>query len=62
MKPKKLKPYPEFICVECGVRFGVFKKTLSIYHVGICEFCGKEDQLTNSRDFGYPPLQGFKKP
>lgn len=65
-------PYPRWICAACGFtmnyltcleKFGQppLKATfdVSTYHKGICEVCGKETSVTESRDFFYPNI--YKK-
>lgn len=55
------------VCFECGVSANVltclkkYKKRpnklcfeISTYHIGKCDFCGEEKQITEVRDFFYP--------
>lgn len=47
--------YPVWVCVPCGVKFGknVQETRISTFHIGVCDVCGKEDAVTEPRDFGY---------
>ncbi len=61
------KKYPSWVCQDCGVKantltcikkYGSKPKKLqfsvSTYHRGTCEVCGKEKMVTEPRDFFYP--------
>lgn len=62
------------VCDECGIeanrqtclkKYGAEPKKIkfdcSTYHVGICDFCRKEKQITEVRDFFYPDFSLIKK-
>ncbi len=58
---KKLKPYPNWVCDECGLKASKGNSfEMSCYHVGKCEACGKFKPVTQSRDFFYPKFEGHK--
>lgn len=54
--------YPVWVCLECGVKAlqasKTRRKTLSTWHMAVCDVCMKEAAVTQPRDFGYP---SFKK-
>ena len=62
---RKLKPYPEEVCNECGIKASKAAGndppcfSVSTYHSGICEVCGEAKAVTEPRDFYYPE---FYKP
>lgn len=43
----------EWICVECGEKFGNRKLNFATFHIGTCDICGSEVEVTEPRDFGY---------
>lgn len=45
--------YPVWICTPCGVKLGNKIPNIATYHLGICDVCGKEDAVTEPRDFGH---------
>ncbi len=49
--------YPAFICHTCGEEYGqperVRKGLVSTFHFGLCDICGREDLLTEPRDYGH---------
>lgn len=56
------KGYPNEVCSDCGREAALRANTkclsVSTYHQGKCEVCGRLFQkVTEPRDFGYPPLQ-----
>lgn len=67
--------YPYLVCDDCGLeanRLTCLKKygaeplkpkfTISTYHLGICEVCGKEKGVTESRDFFHPDFSLLTQP
>lgn len=57
-------PYPQWICSECGNRYGRWPDGhLGTFHhpnpddeIDRCGWCGsRERNLTEPRDFNYPP-------
>ena len=49
-----MKPYPQYICIECDNKHGRSKSNLfSTWHKGKCGICGKEADVTEPRDFGH---------
>ena len=65
--------YPDNVCDDCGLeanrltcleKYGAepLKKKfdISTYHTGICDVCGKEKSVTESRDFFYPNFNLLK--
>jgi len=52
----KTKEYPSWACEECGKKHGGGRKSISTWHYGKCDVCGKNKNVTEPRDFGH-----FKK-
>ncbi len=50
--------YPDFICDNCANSLGHKNKSqASSYCHWICGWCNNPAQVTEPRDFGYPPFQ-----
>ncbi len=49
------KNQPNWVCGPCGLKWGNGwpKGHLGTWHDGKCGVCGKEDSVTEPRDFGY---------
>lgn len=45
--------YPEFVCFECGVKYGRHQARICTVHEGVCGVCGKTASVTEPRDFGH---------
>lgn len=51
----KMKPDPCWVCQDCGMRASAGRAfSVSTYHSGTCDICGKETAVTEPRDFYYP--------
>lgn len=51
---EKHPEYPGWVCYRCGASHG--KKTVgesATWHKGTCGVCGKDDHVTEPRDFGH---------
>lgn len=48
--------YPEFICVPCAIENGGRWPAghLASMSTGLCGWCGKQKEVTEPRDWGYP--------
>lgn len=63
---KKLKPYPVWVCHDCGIsampEAARKRRTLWVmtFHLGTCEVCGEKRAVTEPRDYGHPKFKGFK--
>lgn len=46
---------PDWVCVPCGLKWGNRwpKNHLATFHNGKCGVCGREDSVTEPRDFRY---------
>lgn len=44
---------PDWVCSDCGRKYGSRIPELSCWHIGKCGVCGKEKPVTEPRDFGY---------
>lgn len=61
----KRKPYPQWICEDCGRQHGRVLDRTSTWHEpdpdnkkDQCGWCGTRDEaLTEPRDFGYPEVK-----
>jgi len=40
-----------WICSDCGNKYGTPRFSESTWHVGRCEWCGKEKAVTEDRDY-----------
>ena len=49
----KRKPYPLWVCSNCGEKYGRRIPTCATWHVDKCGVCGKETMVTQPRDFGH---------
>jgi hypothetical protein len=45
--------YPQWICHECGVKYGKKECGVATWHQGKCDVCGKEKMVTEPRDYGH---------
>lgn len=59
---EKLKPYPTWVCVNCAWKAGAMlpKNHAATLHNDICDVCGREVAVTESRDYGYPKFKGHE--
>ncbi len=51
-----IKGTPYQVCYDCGINYGNAGRMVtgtSTYHIGRCDVCGKEQAVTEARDFGY---------
>ena len=61
---KQLKPYPIWVCRECGYKAALSCRcmdqvfTVSTWHTDECGVCGAVVACTEPRDFGYPLFEG----
>lgn len=44
---------PDWVCQDCGIKYGEGQKSLSCWHIDTCGVCGKEKPCTEPRDFLY---------
>lgn len=49
------------ICQGCGDYLGKHRTEVSTFYKGICDYCGERKIVTQSRDYGYPPLPERRK-
>lgn len=49
----KRKPYPAWICSDCGDKWGRRGCGVSTWHPDTCSICGKQDLVTEPRDYGH---------
>jgi hypothetical protein len=55
-----LKPYPELVCSDCGLKYGLPKGGVSTFHMNKCDVCGKNKPVTEPRDYSNPDFPGHK--
>ena len=54
--------YPHWICQECGAKASKGRQfSVSCWHIGICDICGKEKPTTEARDFYHPDFGNSPK-
>ena len=46
--------YPNWICRDCGQRYGNRPAGISTWHNGACGWCGHYKSVTEPRDYGHP--------
>lgn len=54
LEAKNVPKYPEWICAQCGHKFGHREPECAPFHPGICGWCGVETSVTEPRDYGHP--------
>lgn len=47
------KPYPSWVCADCGVKHGRRIPKEATWHPDICDICGRNTYVTEPRDFGH---------
>lgn len=58
----KLKPYPTWVCHECGWNAThKYPPANCTIHEDKCDVCGKIRGVTEPRDYGYPKFEGHEK-
>ena len=45
--------YPEWICSECGAKWGMRPAGRCTIHQDTCGMCGEERMVTEPRDYGH---------
>lgn len=45
--------YPDWICSSCGAKYGRRRCGEATWHVGVCDICGIEANVTEPRDYGH---------
>lgn len=53
--------YPEWVCFECGKKYGKRIPSCCSIHIGVCGVCGELLAVTEPRDFGHLNLPNIKK-
>ena len=49
-----MKPFePEWVCMDCGERYGRRAVGMATFHMDECGICGQEKAVTQPRDYGY---------
>ncbi len=42
-----------WVCLDCGKKYGRRLPDMATWHKGKCNICGKEKNVTQPRDFGH---------
>ena len=50
---QRCKPYPVWVCTDCGKKHGRREPKCATWHIDKCGVCGKETMVTEPRDFGH---------
>ena len=45
--------YPQWICHDCGTKYGRKPCGVATWHIGVCGVCGKTTAVTEPRDFNH---------
>jgi hypothetical protein len=45
--------YPQWICMDCGLKHGKREPGLACWNVDKCDVCGEIKPCTEPRDFGH---------
>lgn len=45
--------YPQWVCGDCGDKYGQKRCGLATWHTGTCGVCQKKRTVTEPRDFGH---------
>lgn len=51
MRNTRSGPYPEFVCLECGLKYGKCTPAEATWYHGQCEVCGEVTQVTDPIKF-----------
>lgn len=43
----------EWVCVDCGERYGRRAVGMATFHIDECGVCGQQKAVTQPRDYGY---------
>ena len=49
----------EYVCQDCGIKYGTETEGIETYHLGECDVCKKSRQLCHVRRYNY--LRKIKK-
>lgn len=52
-KKNDLSLYPQWVCDDCGNKYGRRKSDLATWHHGKCDVCETMTMVTEPRDFGH---------
>ncbi len=47
------KPYPQWVCMPCGMKHGNRPPGIATWHENTCGICGAKTAVTEPRDFGH---------
>lgn len=45
--------HPQWVCIDCGKRYGSREPSIATWHKAECGICGFTKAVTEPRDFGY---------
>jgi hypothetical protein len=46
----------QWICQDCGLKYGKAMTCISTWHYDNCDYCGEIKPVTEPRDYGWPEL------
>jgi len=52
---------PDWVCSDCGLKFGDKLPTLATFHTGECGVCGDKVAVTEPRDYGYLDIRWYPR-
>ena len=52
-EPIRANRYPDWICAECGMKYGRHNPGMATWHTAPCDICGAYTAVTEPRDFGH---------
>lgn len=47
------REYPDWVCADCGEKYGRREVGVATWHIDTCGLCGSECMVTEPRDFGH---------
>ena len=50
----KIQFYSDYICHDCGVKYGTARDGVTTVHQNDCGVCGKNTGVCHQRNYGYP--------
>lgn len=53
MSTKKQRAEANWVCHDCGIKYGEPRDCYATYHLGKCDVCGEEKAVTEPRDYNY---------
>lgn len=48
-----VRSYPDWVCDDCGTKWGRRVPNMCTMHIGTCGVCGRAAAVTEPRDYGH---------